>query len=145
MSCIRKYPTLWTNLLHYIITREIFSHLSHNIKMSKRFLHVFCVEHCPNQVDIERERGGRWLLEKLFKGTSVTAFRIHWTTCPPSDVLHSQIGALGGETWKGGKRRGKDGQRADLSNTSRGKNVQFPPRIQGRTYTGESLTQSVSH
>ena len=50
-------------------------------------------------------------MEKLFKGTSVTAFRIHWTTCPPSDVLHSQIGAWGEETWKGGKKRGEDGQR----------------------------------
>ena len=52
-------------------------------------------------------------MEKLFKGTSVTAFRIHRTTCPPSDVLHSQIGAWGGKGEKRGERmdRGEHLQR----------------------------------
>ena len=52
-------------------------------------------------------------MEKLFKGTSVTAFRIHWTTCPSSDVLHSQIGAWGGGGHGKGERRGERMDRGD--------------------------------
>ena len=61
-------------------------------------------------------------MEKLFKGTSVTAFRIHRTTCPPSDVLHSQIGALG----RGDMERGKEeGRGWTEGNTSKGKMYYF--------------------
>ena len=42
----------------------------------------------------------------FFKGTlgdQLTTFGIHWATCCPSDVLHSQIGE--GENLEGGGRK----------------------------------------
>ena len=86
-------------------------------------------------------------MEKLFKGTSVTAFRIHRTTCPPSDVLHSQIGAWGGGDMERGKEEGRGWTEGCLEqHLERKKMCNFPLEFrEGFILESHSVSQSLIH